>query len=312
MDVPCHDSGVLRPFVAYLRVYEPVSAFGPELATQLREAVSATRVTRATAAEREQQLWLRSQLSAPTRLLPGELSDGRSAPSALRDVLVLQTSDIPPTPKTPEGDSVVVGPGPLVCPLEIRARSAAALVNFIGTAHPVLREASISPPLDTARAHASTAQNDVTGAAVHVLSSAYSVPLPWFTLVNPAQRQVLLSDRQDPERQVVFRTAMGEARRRMSRAQRLVAETFGDHGPTKMLTDTQEWLEKFHPHSAVELDYGGLVQVMSDEALTEDTSAEEVHSLVAALEDGDAEEVAQRFERLREFWGEVASRERVN
>ncbi|MQA07806.1 MAG: hypothetical protein GEU98_04475 [Pseudonocardiaceae bacterium] len=303
---------MLRPFVAYLRVYEPVSAFGPELSAQLREAVAATRVTRASAAEREQQLWLRSQLSAPTRMLPGELPDGRASPSALRDVLVLQTSDVPPAAKTAEGDTIVVGPGPLVCPLEIRARSAAALVNFIGSAHPALREASISPPLDTVRAHASSALGEVTGSAVHVLSSAYSVPLPWFTLVNPAQRQLLLSDRQDPERQVVFRAAMGDARRRIDHAQRLVSETFGDQGPAKMLTDTQQWLEKFHPHSAVELDYGGLVQVMSDEALADDNSAEEVHTMVTALENGDAEQVAQCFERLREFWGEVAARERVN
>ncbi|TCP54342.1 hypothetical protein EV191_103387 [Tamaricihabitans halophyticus] len=308
----CHDSVVLRPFVAYLRVYEPVSAFGSELAGQLREAIAASRVTRANAGEREQLLWLRSQMAVPARMLPAELPDGSAAPSGLREVLVLRTADIPPAGKTSEGDSVVVGPGPLVCPLEIRARSAAALVNFLGTAHPVLRAASISPPVEEIRAHASAALADVAGAAVHVLSSAYSVPLPWFTLIDPAQRQVLLGERNDPERQVVYRTSMGQARQRVEHARQLAVDSFGEQGPAKLLSDTREWLGRFHPHSAVELDYGGLVQVMSDEMLAEDSSAADVHGIVTALESGDAEEVAERFERLRDFWSELASRERIN
>ena len=69
-------------------------------------------------------------------------------------------------------------------------------------------------------------------------------------------------------------------------------------------------MEHFHPHSAVELDYGGLVQLMDDETLLADTSAEDVNDIVDALEASDAEEVAKRYERLRDFWGEVAAHER--
>jgi hypothetical protein len=86
----------------------------------------------------------------------------------------------------------------------------------------------------------------------------------------------------------------------------------GDQGPTKVLEDTGRWLEHFHAHSAVELDYGGLVQLLDDEELAEDTSAADVNEIVAALEREDVEEIASRFERLRDFWGDLAVRERFN
>jgi hypothetical protein len=105
---------------------------------------------------------------------------------------------------------------------------------------------------------------------------------------------------------------MADARDRVARAYELTASTFGDQGPAKVLEDTAGWLEHFDENSAVELDYGGLVQLMSDEDLTEDSSCEDVNAIVEALEAGDAEEVAERFERLRDFWGDLAIQERFN
>jgi hypothetical protein len=77
-----------------------------------------------------------------------------------------------------------------------------------------------------------------------------------------------------------------------------------------VLADTGRWLENFHPHSAVELDYGGLVQLVEDKDLLEDTSAQDVNAIIDALEAGDSEEVALRYESLREFWSELGLRER--
>jgi hypothetical protein len=93
----------------------------------------------------------------------------------------------------------------------------------------------------------------------------------------------------------------------------LVAETFGrDRGPAKVLSDTSDWLENFHPNSAVELDYGGLVQLLDDDELMADTSAEDVHAILDALEAGDTDEVTRRFHRLRTFWSDLAVRETHN
>lgn len=296
---------VPRPFVAYLRVYEPLSAFAQEAAKPLREALETGHLDHSGVGERERDMWLRSQLSMPATLLPGELANGEPSPRALRDLLVLDPAEVPV-------DQATVGPGPLVCPLDVRARSAAALVGFLTSSHPALRAVALSIPVDAVREKAAQVLSDLPGGAVHVVSTTWTVPLPWFTLVDPGHRHLVLATREDPRRQVCWRVAMSDARRRVAKAHSLAERVLGDQGPTKVLEDTGRWLEHFHPHSAVELDYGGLVQLLDDEELTGDTSAADVNAIVAALEREDVEEIAARFERLRDFWGDLAVRERFN
>ncbi|WP_231642860.1 hypothetical protein [Nocardia sp. NRRL S-836] len=213
--------------------------------------------------------------------------------------------------EVPTSDAARVGPGPLVCPLDLRARSAAALVGFLASSPPVLQDAALGIAPETVRTRASAVMAELAAGAVHVISTTWTVPLPWFALVDPAQRRVVLASAQDdPERQVSWRVAMADARRRVARALKVVKTALGEDGPAKVLADTGRWLEHFHPHSAVELDYGGLVQLLNDKDLLEDSSAADVNAIVDALETGDAEEVALRYESLREFWGELARRER--
>lgn len=296
---------VPRPFVAYLRVYEPLSAFDGPLGNLLREALETGHLDYSAVGERERTLWLRSQLTAPATLLPGELPDGRPSPAALRDVLVLDPAEV-------SAEQASVGPGPLICPLDLRARSAAALVGFLASASPTLRNATLTASLEAIREKATAVLADLPSGAVHVVSTTWTVPLPWFALVNPEQRHVVVASQEDPRRQVCWRIAMGDARRRVARAQELAERTFGDQGPTRVLQDTGRWLGHFHEHSAVELDYGGLVQLLDDQELIDDSSAEDVNAIIEALEAQNVEEVAVRFERLRDFWGELAIRERFN
>ncbi|MCG8919577.1 hypothetical protein L6E12_27765 [Actinokineospora sp. PR83] len=295
-----------RPFVAYLRVYEPLSAFAEPLAGRLRATVESTPLDRSDVARREREVWLKSQLYAPPGTLPGELPDGRQSTSAVRDLLVIDPAEVPV-------EDATVGPGPLVCPLDLRARSAAAMVGFISTSTPVLRAAALAGTAESARTRAATVLGDLPNGAVHVVSTTWTVPLPWFALVDPAHRHVVTAaSRTDPHRQVYWRVAMADARRRAERAQALAARTFGEGGPAKVLADTAKWLENFHEHSAVELDYGGLVQLLTDEELVGDTSAEDVHAILRAMEDSDSTTVGTRFERLRDFWGDLAAREQLN
>lgn len=282
-----------RPFVAYLRVYEPLSVLDAPLADKVTKALEKGAIPRAEVGDRERELWLRSQLGQ--KLLPGESFD----------VMTISPAEVPTS------DAARVGPGPLVCPLDLRARSAAALVGFLASAPPILQDAALNVAPETVRARASAVMAELAAGAVHVISTTWTVPLPWFALVDPAQRRVVLASAQDdPERQVSWRVAMADARRRVARALKVVKGALGEDGPATVLADTGRWLEHFHPHSAVELDYGGLVQLLEDKDLLEDTSAADVNAIVDALESGDAEEVALRYETLREFWGELARRER--
>ena len=289
-----------RPFVAYLRVYEPLSALDAPLADQVRKALEDGALSRADVGARERELWLRSQLARPRRLLPGERSDGGVAPDAPFDVMTISPAEVP-------GE---VGPGPLVCPLDLRARSAAALVGFLATATGPLREEAVEVEPEAIRSRASAVMAELTAGAVHVISTTWTVPLPWFALVEPEARRVVLAPQDDPERQVSWRVSMADARARVARAHRVVSGSLGEAGPAKVLADTGRWLDHFAPDSAVELDYGGLVQLIADQDLLEDGSATDVNAIIDALETGDAEEVAVRYERLREFWGELARRER--
>jgi hypothetical protein len=293
---------VPRPFVAYLRVYEPLSAFDSDVADRLREAVQNGQLDYASVAERERDLWFRSQLSQPPTLLPGELANGSPSPRALREVLVLDPAEVPGS----------VGDGPLVCPLDIRARSAAALVGFLSTAHPALQEMALTASADNVREKATRVLSELPSGAVHIVSTTWTVPLPWFTLVDPATRHLVLAPRDDARRQVCWRVSMTDARERATKAHELAAEAMGDQGPTKVLEDTSRWLEHFDEQSAVELDYGGLVQLLTDEELQEDSSAQDVHAILDALEREDVDEIASRFEKLRDFWGDLAVRERFN
>ncbi|HEY8372475.1 MAG TPA: hypothetical protein VIL00_06990 [Pseudonocardiaceae bacterium] len=295
-----------RPFVAYLRVYEPLSAFDALVRERLIRALEKGPLEPAAVGDREREMWLKSQFAVPPRLLPGELPDGTAAPDAPLDVLTLDPEEVP------VGEGGISGPGPLVCPLDLRPRSAAALVGFLATAPPLLRESVLGMPAEAVRARASAVMAELTGGAVHVVSSTWTVPLPWFALVDPDARQVVLAPQDDPRRRVFWRATMADARRRVARAYAVVQRTLGEDGPAKVLRDTGRWLEHFHPHSAVELDYGGLVQLLDDVELLADTSAQDVHACLEALEQGDAEQVGELFERLREFWGELAVRERHN
>ncbi|WP_073479524.1 hypothetical protein [Streptoalloteichus hindustanus] len=307
-----------RPFVAYLRVYEPLPVIDAPLRQRVEEALRTRNLDPADAGDRERELWLRAQLAVPPRLLPGELADGSPAPNAPVDVLVLDPAEVPTGGDEVDEtggeaeDPAEVGPGPLVCPLDVRPRSAAALVGFLATAPVPLREFVLPVSADAVRARASAVMSELTSGAVHVVSSTWTVPLPWFALVDPDSRQVVLAPQDDPRRRVCWRMAMADARRRVSRAYGVVRKAIGEDGPAKVLRDTGRWLEHFHPHSAVELDYGGLVQLLDDAQLLADTSAHDVHAAVDALEAGDVDEVAELYERLRDFWADVAERERFN
>jgi hypothetical protein len=255
-------------------------------------------------------MWLTSLAAAPPRLFPAERADGSAAPSTTTDVLALDPKDVP------AGRGVKVGPGPLVCPLELRARSAAALASFLEEAHPVVRESILSgsgATVETVRSRATAVFAEMRLSAMHVLTVTWSIPLPWFTLVDPQRRRLVLgAGLNDPAREVSWRVAMTDARRRVARARDLAERVIGDDGPTRTLIETDRWLAEFHPHSAVELDYGGLVQLLPDSVLETDTTAEDVHEIMAALRDGEIEKVTERFNELRERWGDLASRERHN
>ena len=69
----------------------------------------------------------------------------------------------------------------------------------------------------------------------------------------------------------------------------MLRRSIGDAPITEAVEESARWLEEFHPRSVVELDYGGLVGLLSDEALATDDSPALVAAGLAGLSRGDAD-----------------------
>lgn len=68
------------------------------------------------------------------------------------------------------------------------------------------------------------------------------------------------------------------------------------------IEEVGRWLEEFHPHALVELDYGGLVHLLDDESLQADQSVAEVAAAITGLETGELELAVAMYQRLRTRW----------
>jgi hypothetical protein len=302
-------ASVPAPFACYLRVYEPLGALPRLLASRVRAGLARGAVSAAEAGSRDRDVCLRAQLGVPVRLLPGERSDGTLL-DLPADVLLADSADAAAGGR--------VGPTTLVCPLDIRPRAAAALVGFLSTEPPVLRSAALSHDESTVRSRAEAVVSELGDSATHIVSATWTVPLPWFALVDASDRVLVLA-RDDavvaPEaapRRCYWRVPMADALARADAAATLLTDALGDDGPAEVLRDTARWLRHFDAGSLVELDYGGLVQLLDDETLAGDTSAEDVAEALDALRESDAERAMASYRRLRDFWAQRAIRERAN
>src|SRR6185503_8233182 len=108
------------PFLSYLRVYEPLRAFEGSTGARVRAALARGPLAPERAGSHEREVCLRTQLRA--RLLPDGVSSGESC-----EVLVLGGAT---------GE-------PLVCPLDTRARAAAAVLAFLTEEPPVVRASAL-------------------------------------------------------------------------------------------------------------------------------------------------------------------------
>ena len=77
---------------------------------------------------------------------------------------------------------------------------------------------------------------------------------------------------------------MAQASRRAARALQVIRRHVGEVRHRSRSRTSARWLEEFHPHSLVELDYGGLVHLMDDETLQADQSVAELAAALTGLE----------------------------
>ena len=258
---------------AFLRVYEPLAAFDADERRYWEEYVAAGRALDLEAgAVHERLAALRALTAVPVRDLP-DVGD---------EAFVL------------DADGVT-----LICPWRTRLRSLLALDAFRTELPDELLEAFVARSvLDAADDELERRRTDDPDLRVHVLTSPWHVPLRWFLLVDPAEREVSLGGGASVSRRLVYRTAMSRARRRTARALDVLRRTVEEGPVTEGVEEMGRWLEEFHPRSVVELDYGGLTALLDDAELTQDQSARDVAGALAALAEGDADRAAAAYARV--------------
>jgi hypothetical protein len=286
--VSCEDRAVPSLFAAYLRVYEPLTAF-----------------------DRERQVFWRRYVREGRAIAPLD-GPGRQRTAVLEALGAGWTRlpDLPDDAYVMEADDTL-----LVCPWNLRVRVAEAALNARDGVPSVLADAFVPPVLagqaraivDDWRSGAKVLERGVP--RLHEQIATWGVPLRWFVFVDLDERELSLR----PERRVLrYRTEISKARRRAHRGVSVLRKSVGDVPITEAVEEGARWLEEFHPRSVVELDYGGLVDLLPDETLREDDSPGLVAAGLAGLARGDADAATEAYEKLVSRWRAIQLLERCN
>jgi hypothetical protein len=275
-------------FASYLRVYEPLSAFDRRSQVYWRRYVHEGRAVAPADGPGRQRTAVLEALGAGWTRLP-DLPD---------DAYVLQAEETL-----------------LVCPWNLRVRVAEAALSARDGVPEVLADAFVPPALAGLAKeivtdwHAGARVLESGSARQHEQISTWSVPLRWFVLVDFEERELSV---REGRRVLRYRTEISKARRRAHRALSVLRRSVGEVPISEAVEESARWLEEFHPRSVVELDYGGLTSVLSDQALGEDDSPSLVAEGLAGLAKGDADAATAAYERLVDRWRAIQLLERCN
>ena len=296
------------PYMAYLRVYEPLAAFP--------------------AGERaEWEAWLRRNPE------PKTLAEEQSA--SLRGLVAVPPIAVPET----EARSAYVlseGETTLLCPWQSRLRSWLALTE-LRAVHGDSGVRIFWPQgvLERADSEYERWWAEDPEALPHILTASWQVPIRWlvlFGLEDAVPGDAVPGDAvpggggEGDEKVVAltlhFRTAMSQARKRCARALRVLKRSLGAGPLVEAVETLGMWLEEFHPLSVVELDYGGLMGLLVAQGalgaeervdgIVLDCSVRYVADGLAALAQGDDTGVTAAYLRYRAKWDAVRVLARAN
>lgn len=303
---PCHDAFVL-PYAAYLRIYEPLSAFsGPDARRWAAYAASADRPRWASALATEHADALRRLLAAPPVMAP----ERESGDAYVR-----------------RADGVTY-----ICPWQTRLRSWLGLSRLRATVPLLWPAAFTAAGLDAAIGAFARCHGQATSLRMHIQARTWSVPPAWFVPFAPDERWLVLGAAGGPgdggrataapARTLFYATAMAQARARVRRALDAFRRAGGPAAAflpggaaPRVVTELAQiacWLEEFHPDALVELDYGGLVHLLDDRGLRADQSVAEVSAAINALTSGELEMAAAMFWRVTGRWRVLAALEHAS
>jgi hypothetical protein len=262
------------PYVASLRVYEPLSSFN----------------------KLDQILWSQIPVTADTT--------HEEQQRALRRTIVTE----PPASK-PDGAYVLEIDGKrYVAPWSTAARCWAALGDFKTTLPASVGKFFLSKEyLDALSVDSDSVEDKYS----HIISATWNIPPRWFALFEPSDR-VVGYNKYGPF--TIIRTSISNAKQRCVFAHQAVVNAFGNGPIEQEIADLLGWLSIFEANSIIECDYGGLALYLEKSlvengqpGLSADTSIEDVAESLAGLAAGDGALAGQGYERLVTRWRQVAA-----
>ena len=264
------------PYVASLRIYEPLSAFEP--VDRIRwQNIDASIDSR----KEEQALALR-------RLVFPE-------PPAVR----------------PDGAHVLDINGiRYVSPWSTATRCWAALDDFKDSLPSSITPFFIPPSLEEV---ITTGVDLLEDRVPHIITENWVIPPRWFSIFTPDER---VRGEDEDGAYCFVRTTMSKARERALNSHEVVLGAFGQGPVEQEIENMIDWLELFHPESLVELDYGGLASYLDSslrkmglDGINDDSSIEDVAFSLSGLSAGDGSVAGQGYERLVSRWRAVQAYE---
>ena len=202
----------------------------------------------------------------------------------------------------------------LVCPWRTQVRVWQAAQEFRSGLPDRVANAFLPPPIaDAGQAQLDDLLVGHPDLKTNIRSTVWVIPLAWFVPFEPSERLLVLDNSPDGgARSLTYATGMSAARRRVARALGVLRRTLPEAPSVEGLENLGRWLEDFHPHSRVELDYGGIVDVLSDDQVRAETSVADVAESLAALQRGDGTAAGEAYERLLTRWRVLQLQEQSN
>ncbi|WP_327088994.1 hypothetical protein OIE66_42970 [Nonomuraea sp. NBC_01738] len=286
----------MLPYAAYLRVYEPLTAF----------------------TESERKVWAEYAESRdrPRRANALQAEHGES---------VMRLIGTPPHPapsqESPNAYLRRVEDRLYVCPWQTRLRSWLAFSRLRGSTSVKLLDRFVPNAIAEQTADDFDRFKRTGGSSAlrtHIRTTAWHVPPSWFIPFDGNERWLVLGPMPAQDlttttgRNLIYVTSMAQARRRSARALQVLRKHLGDVASGLDVEDIARWLEEFHPHSLVELDYGGLVHLMDDDALQADQSVAELSAALTGLDTGQEELAFAMYQRVILRWKSMQHLESAN
>ena len=192
----------------------------------------------------------------------------------------------------------------LVCPQNLRLRVLESTLAFANT----FRRWGVGLIPEAAAEAADRELDDYHTAhpdhRSHILTSAWHVPVRWFTAFLPSEKYIY--EEEDGPR-IRFRTDIHQARIRTERALEILQGLEMFPGPADELQRLVEWLAPFPSESMLELDYGEVAGLFDSKQVIFDDSCELIQESLEALAQGDMVRAGENYGKVVHRWAPAFS-----